>query len=142
MEFSITWSYFWLTQIKILVFTLAHISQTLTIIYMVYMTSQNEKNLMKIMTYSIIVFVVGLLSVIGSLIYIEESAKKMLDEQKWQRQEKIQSNNPYLCDARDYIVFDEWLRNSPIMIIDQVVLLIQIIIFFIFVKKIKNALDN
>ena len=39
LEFGISWSYFWLTQVKLLVFTLAYVSQTLTIIYMVYMAS-------------------------------------------------------------------------------------------------------
>jgi hypothetical protein len=45
IEFALTWNYFWLTQIKLLVFMLANIGQTLTITYMVFMASRAVKEL-------------------------------------------------------------------------------------------------
>lgn len=81
LEFSFSWSYFLLTQLKLIVFTLAYISQTLTILYMVFMASQAQKKLVIMIYYSIFVFVIGYVFQLAFIIYIEGSAKEMLEKQ-------------------------------------------------------------
>ena len=58
------------------------------------------------MVYSIIVFGLGILGAMISVIHIEKKKKKMLKAQENHHLETINSKNPYLCDARDYILFD------------------------------------
>ena len=80
-EFTLTWNYFWLTQIKLAVFFLANASQTMTITYMVLMASRAVKKLQKMIRYSFVVFIVGVLVSAGNTVFVEQRALVMIQKE-------------------------------------------------------------
>lgn len=94
------------------------------------------------MLYTFIVFVAGILLNITSSIFVEKEAADMIERQQQHYDQQTEADKEYLCDASAYMVFDEWMSTSPLLITNQLIIFVQIVIFFVFVRKISEALNE
>jgi len=79
MEFMFSYTYFLLTQIKLLVFFLVNITVTLLIIYMIFMASKAVKGFKRMIVYTVLIFIAGVSVQIVAMVYIEKTAMAMIE---------------------------------------------------------------